>query len=85
MWYVVYDDEPKGENIREAKQKIIKSMTIDDYFDFFSDNADVMTKIFRWSFDNGVFLREFAKEISDAEEWFFDSNAYWVDDTENDN
>lgn len=79
MWYAIYDDEPKGENINKAKTNIIEDMTTEDYIDFFLDNTEIAQKILHWIMNTDIFFEEFETEVFKAEENFFNLNAYCVE------
>ena len=79
MWYVGYSDEPKGEDINEAKKNIIKDMLLEDYVEYFLTDDEIASRIIFWAMkDNDAFGEEFAKEISIAQEHYFDYYAYYV-------
>ena len=82
MWYAIYDDESKGENINEAKTNIIEDMTTEDYIDFFWDNTEIAQKILHWIMNTDIFFEEFETEIFKAEENFFNLNAYCIESKE---
>ena len=82
MWYAIYDDESKGENINEAKTNIIEDMTTEVYIDFFLDNTEIAQKILHWIMNTDIFFEEFETEVFKAEESFFNLNAYCIESKE---
>lgn len=55
MWYSSFDNEPIGEEEYEAREAIVENMTVEDYLDFFLNDFDLMEKVIRWGFNNGIF------------------------------
>lgn len=84
MWYSSFDNEPIGEDEYEVREAIIEDMTIEDYLDFFLSDSDLMEKVIRWGFNNGIFYPEFEDELGDIEEQFFKENAYYEAEDEED-
>lgn len=84
MWYSNFDNEPIGEEEYEAKESIVENMTVEDYLDFFLSDSDLMEKVIRWGFNNGIFYPEFENELGDIEEQFFKENAYYEAEDEED-
>ena len=79
MWYMGYSDEPKGEDINKEKKNIIKDMLLEDYVKYFLTDDEIASRIIFWAMeDNDAFDEEFAKEISIAQENYFDYHAYYV-------
>ena len=84
MWYSSFDNEPIGEDGDEAREAIVENMTVEDYLDFFLNDFDLMEKVIRWEFNNGIFYSEFGNELGDIEEQFFKENAYYEAEDEED-
>lgn len=84
MWYSSFDNEPIGEDGDEAREAIVENMTVEDYLDFFLNDFDLMEKVIRWGFNNGIFYSEFGNELGDIEEQFFKENAYYEAEDEED-
>ena len=84
MWYSSFDNEPIGEDGDEAREAIVENMTVEDYLDFFLNDFDLMEKVIRWGFNNGIFYSEFGNELGDIEEQFFKENAYYEAEDEKD-
>lgn len=84
MWYSSFDNEPIGEDEYEVREAIVEDMTIEDYLDFFLSDSDLMEKVIRWGFNNGIFYPEFEDELGDIEEQFFKENAYYEAEDEED-
>ena len=82
MWYSSFDNEPIGEDEYEVREAIVENMTIEDYLDFFLSDSDLMEKVIRWGFNNGIFYSEFENELGDIEEQFFKENAYYEEENE---
>lgn len=82
MWYSNFDNEPIGEDKDEAREAIVENMTVEDYLDFFLNDSDLMEKVVRWGFNNGIFYPEFENELGDIEEQFFKENAYYEEESE---
>lgn len=84
MWYSSFDNEPIGEDEYEVREAIVENMTVEDYLDFFLSDSDLMEKVIRWGFNNGIFYPEFENELGDIEEQFFKENAYYEAEDEED-
>ena len=84
MWYSSFDNEPIGEEEYEAREAIVENMTVEDYLDFVLNDSDLIEKIVRWGFNNGIFYPEFENELGDIEEQFFKENAYYEEEDEED-
>ena len=84
MWYSSFDNKPIGEEEYEAREAIVENMTVEDYLDFFISDFDLMEKVVRWGFNNGIFYPEFENELEDIEEQFFKENAYYEEEDEED-
>ena len=84
MWYSSFDNEPIGEDGDEAREAIVENMTVEDYLYFFLNDFDLMEKVIRWGFNNGIFYSEFGNELGDIEEQFFKENAYYEAEDEED-
>jgi hypothetical protein len=84
MWYSSFDNEPIGEDMYEAREVIVENMTVENYLDFFISDFDLMEKVVRWGFNNGIFYSEFENELGDIEEQFFKENAYYEAEDEED-
>lgn len=84
MWYSSFDNKPIGEDEYEARETIVENMTVEDYLDFFISDFDLMEKVVRWGFNNGIFYPEFENELEDIEEQFFKENAYYEEEDEED-
>lgn len=84
MWYSGFDSEPIGENEDEAREAIVEYMAVEDYFEFFLNDSDLMEKVIRWCFNNGNFCIDFENELGDIEERFFKEYAYYEAEDEED-
>ena len=84
MWYSSFDNGPIGEDEDEAREAVIEYMEVEDYINFFLDDSDLMEKVIRWCFNNGNFCLEFENELGDIEEQFFEENAYYEEEDEED-
>lgn len=84
MWYSSFDNKPIGEDEYEARETIVKNMTVEDYLDFFISDFDLMEKVVRWGFNNRISYLEFENELEDIEEQFFKENAYYEEEDEED-
>ena len=85
MWYSSFDNELIGEEDYEAREAIIENMTVEDYLGFVLNDSDLIEKIVRWGFNNGIFYPEFENELGDIEEQFFKENAYYEEENEEEN
>lgn len=84
MWYSSFDNELIGEEEYEAREAIVENMTVEDYLDFVLNDSDLIEKIVRWGFNNGIFYPEFENELGDIEKQFFKENAYYEEEDEED-
>ena len=84
MWYSSFDNGPIGEDEDEAREAVIEYMEVEDYINFFLDDSGLMEKVIRWCFNNGNFCLEFENELGDIEEQFFEENAYYEEEDEED-
>ena len=84
MWYSSFDNGPIGEDEDEAREVVVEYLEVEDYINFFLDDSDLMEKVIRWCFNNGNFCLEFENELEDIEEQFFNENAYYVEEDEED-
>ena len=82
MWYSSFDNGPIGEDEDEAREAVVEYMEVEDYINFFLDDSDLMEKVIRWGFNNGIFYPEFENELGDIEEQFFKENAYYEEKNE---
>ena len=84
MWYSSFDNGPIGEDEDEAREAVIEYMEVEDYINFFLNDSDLMEKVIRWGFNNGNFCIDFENELGDIEEQFFQENAYYEEEDEED-
>ena len=82
MWYSVFDNEPLGEDEDKAREAVVEYMEVEDYLALFLDDSDLMEKVIRWGINSGIFCLEFENELEDIEERFFNENAYYEEEDE---
>ena len=78
-------DTSFDKSLESKVEAIVENMTVEDYLDFFLSDSDLMEKVVRWGFNNGIFYPEFENELGDIEEQFFKENAYYEEENEEEN
>lgn len=83
MWYRAWDDQPIGKTEEEAFETMREEMNRDDLFDLMLRGLDAYEVLSWLARDHSdLFLEHFEKEISQAETYYFETNAYESDDDE---